>query len=60
MLSVCQPICPVSCAIISASEVNPANDLMGSFHSLFFSLGYGLFYAKSDYIMVRIVATVLW
>ena len=51
--------CLVSCAIIYASEANPAEDLMGSFHSLFFSLGLGLFYAKSDYIMVRIVAIVL-
>ena len=58
-LSVCQPVCIVSCAIICASEANPAEDLMGSFHSLFFSLGLGLFYAKSDYIMVRIVAIVL-
>ena len=29
----------VSCAIICASEVNPAEDLMGSSHSLFFSPG---------------------
>ena len=29
----------VSCAIICASEANPAEDLMGSSHSLFFSLG---------------------
>ena len=36
---VCQSVCLVSCAIICASEANPAEDLMGSFHSLFFSLG---------------------
>ena len=41
MLSVCQSVCLVSCAIICASEVNPAEDLMGSFNSLFFSLGLG-------------------
>ena len=35
----CQPVCLVPCAIICASEVNRAEDLMGSFHSLFFPLG---------------------
>ena len=45
LLSVCQPICLVSCAIICASEVNPEEDLMRSFHSLF-SLELGLPHAK--------------
>ena len=45
LLSVCQPICLVSCAVIQASEVNPEEDLTRSFHSLF-SLGLGLSYAK--------------
>ena len=57
---VCQPVCLVSCAIICASEANPAEDLMGSFHSLFFSLGLGLLYAKSSYNMVRSQNIVLW
>ena len=60
LLSVCQPVCLAPCAIICASEVNPAEDLMGSFHSLFFSLGLGLLYAKSNYNMERSQNIVLW
>ena len=50
----------VSCAIICASEANPAEDLMGSSHSLFFSLGLGLLYVKSSYNMARSQKVVLW
>ena len=38
LYNVCQPIGLVSCGIICVSEVNPEEDLMQSFHSLF-SLG---------------------
>ena len=57
---VCQPVCLVSCALICVSEANPAEDLMGSFHSLFFSLGLGLLYVKSSYNMARSQKVVLW
>ena len=51
---VCQPVCIVSCVIICASEANPAEDLLGSSHSLFFSL---LLLLLNRFSRVRLCAT---